>query len=179
MKIKAFLVMLGLLVGMSAAASEPFIVDVPTVKANEFQFKYGIGIELPRTYTAEVKHFSFEYSMRLGELFRHKGAIGLWADAHDDRSSAGYASYSVGVRVEPAFLFLESYWGVSYVTHQDGRISLSFPNFVQDLGVGFRDSKGRTLGFNYKHFSNAGLKSPNRGRDFITIHVGFPLGGVE
>lgn len=149
-------------------------VNAQPVYSSEFNFKYGIGVLLPTDSVSQVKHFSAEVVDPVSKHVKQKAGLGLWADPHSKRSSAGYLSYSLGIRAEPSIFYLESFWGVSLISNTDGRLSLPF-NFTQDFGVGLRDSEGRLVGANYKHFSNAGLKTPNHGRDFVSIQVGFPI----
>ena len=144
----------------------------------DFTFKYGLGFGLPQQKgVAEVKLFEVGYQRPLTSVLHHKFGLGLWADTRTGdgkRKSAGYTSYSLGVRVEPGPFYLESYWGVALITGTDSLLSTLF-EFTGDLAVGARDSKGRFLGVSYKHFSNAGIKNPNRGRDFFLVNVGFPV----
>lgn len=145
--------------------------------AGDLTFKYGVGVGLPEQGSiAEVKLFELGYQVPLTEVIHHKLGVGVWADSRnsDQRKSAGYGSYSLGVRVEPGGFYAESFWGVAGITHTDQLLSSVF-EFTQDFAVGAQDRKGRFIGVSYKHFSNAGITLPNRGRDFVIINVGFPI----
>lgn len=144
-------------------------------KADEVFFKYGIGILLPKNYFAEVKGFAIGYQRPIWDVITHKGELGLWADPYSGRSSSGYAAYSVGVSVRPRYFYAESFWGIAGISHPDAQLSTNF-EFIQNLGAGVRDRKGRFIGVEYQHLSNAGIQLPNYGRDFILIKVGVRLG---
>lgn len=147
--------------------------------AGDMTFKYGIGVFLKDANSAvEVKFFSLGYQSPIWNLFRQKVELGLWADTRTGeghRHSSGFASYSLGVSVEGGRFYASSFWGGSYITHTDSLLSTNF-EFAQDLSVGLKDDAGRALGVTYKHFSNAGIKLPNKGRDFFVIDVRVPIG---
>ena len=108
-------------------------------------------------------------------IFDYKYEFGGWVDnVSSDRKSAGYASASLGI--EPKFsdwFYINSFWGVALITNTDTQLSTPY-EFMQDLGVGVKDSRGVRIGTGYKHISNAGIKQPNRGRDFLFINLQIP-----
>ncbi len=58
--------------------------------------------------------------------------------------------------------------GASYKTQED-RESGSLWNFSEQLGVRFLPSPGYSIELVGRHWSNAGLKLPNHGQDFVTL----------
>ena len=140
--------------------------------AEGIDLKYGLGVALPDENSAAVKYFGFSYNWEFAyPTLQQKVELGIWADSNTSRASSVFGAYSVGLRVQPSIFYLESYWGVAFITGLDRRLS-SPVQFTQDLGVGVQDKSGRYLGVTWKHISNAGLTQPNRGRDFILIQVG-------
>ena len=138
---------------------------------------YGVGIMHSAKYSpAEVKVFSLGYNEDLfGPLVR-KYEIGLWADQiSENRKSSGFASYSYGVKVEPSIFYIESDWGVGFITNRDSYLGGNFPQFFQDLFVGVKDFRDTKIGLNYKHISSASIYAPNRGRDLLTLRLQLPF----
>lgn len=111
-----------------------------------------------------------------GKLWNRVG-YGHWFEAGDGKSG-GVAAYSLGTRIEADPLFADLYWGVGYATNPDNVYLSGHLQFVNDLAVGvMRDGVG--VGAGYRHVSNAGIKTPNQGRDFFLLQVRFPIGGSE
>lgn len=146
------------------------------VYAGQYYGSYGVGVFQKESKSfADVKLFNIGTQWDLYKLFKQKFEAGVWTDVKfENRRSSGYAAYSVGIRVEPQFLYVESYWGAGLITHTDGMLSTNI-QFMNDTGIGVQDNAGRFIGINYKHISNAGISYPNLGRDFLTIKVGFSL----
>lgn len=148
-----------------------------SVFAGDFVGKYGVGIFVPDSQSpVEVKLFSAAYQDTFWKdvlLYQIEG--GVFADAHGGgRSSSGFAAASVGVRVTPPVLYAESLWGAAFITSPDSMLS-TFYEFTNDTCLGIHDDRGRAIGACYKHFSNAGIQLPNKGRDFILIQFHVPL----
>lgn len=100
----------------------------------------------------------------------------MWADDNPRRSSSGFLGYSVGLRVKAQYIYVESLWGICGISHPDNTFLSGNFQFMQDLGIGFIDELGRSIGISYKHISNAGIQIPNKGRDALQIQVGIPFG---
>lgn len=137
-------------------------------------FKYGVGTFLPdQKSKAEVKLFAVGYQNEL--LFLdYKLETGLWADSGgSNRSSAGFGAASLGLEPHLGVFYIHSFWGLAFITDTDSMLSTHY-QFMQDLGLGVGDNRGIRVGVGYKHISNAGIKSPNRGRDFLYINLQIP-----
>lgn len=65
-------------------------------------------------------------------------------------------------------------FGASYKNQEDALNSTHW-NFASSLGVKLRhpSGKGPEMEFVLRHWSNAGIRSPNRGQDFFTVLVSF------
>jgi len=136
----------------------PLLALFMSVSANAGSFgKYGLGIANTAEYgSGTVKNFSLGYNEPWYGPFIQQYEVGLFADnAGHDRRSSGYAFYSLGVEVDLQPLVLRSLWGLGGITSPDSML-------------------GNMIGLVYKHISSAGIYSPNRGRDFLTIQVEIP-----
>lgn len=137
-------------------------------------FKYGLGVFLPdQKSKAEVKMFSVGYQDEL-YIIDYKLEAGLWADQRGgDRSSSGFGSASLGIEPRLGWFYIHSFWGVALITSPDSMLSTPY-QFSQDFGLGVGDTRGVRVGAGYKHLSNAGIKSPNKGRDFMYLSLQIP-----
>jgi hypothetical protein len=144
--------------------------------AGNFVGKYGLGIAPDSHSPVEVKLFSAGYQdTYLHDIMLYQLEAGVFADSHGDgRRSSGFTAASTGIRVDPGTVYAEMLWGVALITSPDSMLSTAY-EFTNDTVIGIRDSKGRAFGIGYKHFSNAGIQLPNKGRDFVLIHFQVPL----
>ena len=136
---------------------------------------YGVGVFDKNSSTADVKLFSIGYQDEWLWFLDQKYEGGLWADTRRDigRSSSGYIAYSIGTEASRDWFYIHSFWGLALITHTDSKLSTPY-QFMQDLGLGFEGDNKVRIGLNYKHISNAGIKEPNRGRDFLQIKIQIP-----
>lgn len=96
--------------------------------------------------------------------------IGAWSENHTTRKGAVLTSVSVGRNVgDRGGVHADLYMGVLFKTSNDTLLSSNF-QFTEDAQVCYRDA---CLG--YKHISNAGLKKPNLGRDYLTLGITFRM----
>jgi hypothetical protein len=65
-------------------------------------------------------------------------------------------------------------FGASYKTEED-LLNSTHSNFASQLAVRLRHAsgQGRDMEFAIRHWSNAGLRTPNRGQGFFTVTVRF------
>ena len=149
---------------------------IPSVAHGDSFFRYGVGVFDSAQYgRAETKSFSLGYEEQwFGPIIRQMEA-GLFADeGGNGRKSSGYANYSIGVEANPGYLVMRSLWGVGAISTPDSMLGGWF-EFNQDLLVGVKDDKGNMIGLDYKHMSSAGIYDPNKGRDFLLVHVEIPF----
>ena len=150
-------------------------LSTPAIAKQGTFASYGLGILDKNSTSADVKIFSLGYQDDWIWVFDHKYEMGLWTDVRRDmgRSSSGYVAYSVGLEPELDWFYIHSFWGLLLMTNPDAYLSTNF-QFMQDLGIGFQGKKGSRIGVNYKHISNAGIKTPNKGRDFFQVKLQIP-----
>jgi hypothetical protein len=113
-------------------------------------------------------------------------SLGHWrADgAADGRHSSHTAfGWTPTLRMEPTSrfgLFAELGIGAHLITpvyrRGDRRFSTAF-NFGDHIGIGWRPEswRGGEVSLRFQHFSNAGLKQPNPGDNFVQLRLRLPL----
>lgn len=128
------------------------------------------GIVVPVTFTWDRDRYE------LG-VFRFATRQELeYQDREPDRRVAGpYWGFSASRRWElfgpPAARFFIAL-GASYKTETD-ELNSTHWNFGGQLGVRFGPARGNDLELCLRHWSNAGLRLPNHGQDFLTLSYVF------
>ena len=109
---------------------------------------------------------------------RHEAELSAW-DVPKAKNLIE-AGYSPVIRLEHplaggSIFFVEGSIGVRLLSHTrvapDHRLSTAF-QFSDQVGMGIqwgRDAQS-TLGLRYQHLSNAGIKNPNPGMDFVRLY---------
>lgn len=98
---------------------------------------------------------------------------GLWVDIDGEgRSSSMFGAASVGIKVDMRPFFFRNSLGVGFITAPDVYLGGAFPQFTEEFTLGAEGTNGTSIGLAYKHFSSAGIVSPNMGRDFIILSIG-------
>lgn len=142
--------------------------------ADNISYKFGLGYD-PMGLSGNIANFALGYEKPLGEILDQRLEMGLWTDnLHNGRSSSGYGNYEVGIKVRHEGFYLQTFVGVALINNTDTQLS-SVYEFTHDIGFGLMEKSGKAMGLNFKHFSNAGLKKPNIGRNFMQFEVKVPL----
>jgi hypothetical protein len=139
-------------------------------------YKFGTGLSHGgiNIVDGKVSLFSLSHEREISSLFQRKLETGVWADSSGKgRLGSAYGNYSIGVSVEPVPFYVNTFVGVAGISSPDVFLSTFF-QFTHDIAIGIEDKKHRRFGLSFKHISNAGIKSPNIGRNFIQIGVGVP-----
>ncbi len=125
----------------------------------------------------DLTHYANETSM-YSVGFQHFEANGLgykldaggWTESASDRKSAPFGSVLVGKRFGSVNgINMTNLIGVAVIGIPDSALSTTF-QFTEEAAVGYK-----AVGLGYKHFSNAGIKEPNHGRDYIYLNFAFPF----
>jgi hypothetical protein len=103
------------------------------------------------------------------------GELGGYVDnIGNGRKGSSLAKLQLGVTPGPNVgTFGLAYTGPCFISNPDNQLSTRL-QFCTDFGIGIRD-ENTFIAVTYSHISNAGIKLPNRGRDFVTMEVGFSL----
>lgn len=143
-----------------------------TSRAEDYAFKYGMGL-LNGEKTGNIKLFSLRTESReFGPIYSGR-EIGLWVDnLGDGRKGGAFGKYCFGVKpgANSDGLYAKSMWGVQLQSSIDTQLG-GYAQFSQDFGLGIRD-RGSFVEGGYTHVSSAGIFTPNRGRDFLTLSLG-------
>ncbi len=141
--------------------------------ADQVAFKYGVGTLLPDHSSLNVKAFSLSKQSYIGFGLTEQVEIGGFGDTYGrGRLGSGFAFYSLGTTVDAQPFRLQALWGAGGITTTDDRLGGNF-QFTHDLSIALYDSSNESIGIGWKHISSAGLSSPNKGRDFILMRMGF------
>lgn len=90
------------------------------------------------------------------------------------RSSAAMGKLQIGVKPGPATgLYGYGFFGPCLISAADTQLGSNY-QFATDVGLGIRDSM-TFMNIGYGHISNAGLKLPNHGRDYMLFSVGISI----
>lgn len=106
----------------------------------------------------------FTYQIEFGGIF----------DGRDNANSSALLTLSSGLRTQTRPFYIYYLPGVAFITGPDDYLS-SFYQFSHDIGGGMKDSRGVSIDFTYRHFSNMGLHMPNPGRNFLALKMGIPF----
>lgn len=117
-----------------------------------------------------------EYLHALGSSALLKADAGGWFPRNPDeqRRTSAFASLSFGYRVSLTWgPYAEAFFGPGWIQHTDAQLGSHY-QFFHDVNLGFLHD-GWGIGLGFKHISNAGLKLPNQGRDFLSARFLIPL----
>lgn len=146
------------------------------IYADSTFLKYGLGFGVPQQKSiSQVKLISVGNQYE-SKIFDYKFEAGGWADNthYHGVKNSGFISMSLGVEPKIETIFIHWFTGVAAITDTDVLLG-SWYQFCHDFGVGLHDKRKVKFGFHYKHFSNAGIRMPNRGRDFFGVILQIPL----
>jgi len=100
---------------------------------------------------------------------------GVWGAGHawvKDGNDFYYGRMGIGVAPETSPIRASFYVGPALISATDNNLSTNF-QFCLEANVMILDSRNVGLGITAKHFSNAGIKEPNTGREFYGVRVIF------
>lgn len=149
------------------------VAYLPSAAAEEL-ISYGLGIfHSAENWPTETKVFRLAHRQEIDTMTYYMIEWGLWVDtAGNGRLSSTYVAGSIGVRVDLKPFFIANSLGLGAVAIPDAYLGGAFPQFTEELTIGVQGSNRTTIGLSYKHFSSAGIVSPNMGRDFVLLTIG-------
>lgn len=144
--------------------------------------EFGVALNPPRLHEgpgakradpSDIKIVEAGYDEDWGR-FQKRVGVGGWSDSTDIDSARGslYGSAMLGLEVKNTGLVVGYYVGPALISTPDRYLGSNF-QIAQEVCLGLMDERGVWVGVAYKHFSNAGLVLPNKGRDFVVMKVKF------
>lgn len=142
-----------------------------TARADDWAMFGGPAI-LDNQTSGESKIFGFRTDTKWIMGLYHTSELGGWVDNRPGMKKSVYAATKLGVQPgQQNGLFGKAFIGPALISSTDASLG-GHLQFSEDIGVGVRDQESM-MSITYKHFSSAGLASPNKGRDWITFEMGF------
>jgi lipid A 3-O-deacylase len=162
--------------GAAARAQEASILHPTTVYTQAGAAEHASAVVVGATWNS-----GWHDRWRIGDASIYwEASIGRWTATHDATNSSGLVTQfgiTPVLRIEPragSRWFFEAGIGLNVLTpiYQNGdkRFSTAF-NFGDHLAVGrrFGDDGRHELALRIQHFSNAGIRKPNPGEDFLQL----------
>lgn len=145
-----------------------FIVLCFTVIAEEnVTLKFGSGLN--HNPQAALYSLGFENGFKRSKYF-HKVDFGFWTDAEARNSSSIFGSFLIGRRFGTLrSLNVSLLAGVLIMSGPDRVLATPF-QLTEEVSVGYQ-----RFSIGIKHISNAAIKTPNLGRDFIFFNYTLPI----
>ena len=139
--------------------------------SDEFSIRGGAAIVEGST-NGGSKTFGLRYGTPLISGIEVAGELGGYVDnLGHGRKGAALAKLQLGVTPGPETgTFGSAFTGLCGITGVDSQLG-THNQFCTDFGVGIRDKETFII-ITYSHISNAGIKMPNHGRDFIVMGTG-------
>ena len=140
--------------------------------ADEIFVSYGLGVG-PSALNSmiETKNVDLGYRYYFLKSLYWQNKLGYWDDnsGNPNRSSSLYGTSGLGMVVHAHHIEVRSGIGLAMISSTDSYLGGMFPNFNENLGIGFRDEDGGGFGVEYNHISNSGVFRENVGRDFVNL----------
>lgn len=146
------------------------LVLAPMKASAEYATTFRAGADLTH-YKNQTSIFSlgienFDKEDGLG----YKLELGAWTDIDQGRYSSPFASALLGKRFGNYDTFnATALLGIAVIGYPDSVLSTPF-EFTEEVILGYK-----CVGIGFKHFSNAGIKEPNHGREYVSLTIAFPF----
>jgi len=144
-----------------------------TPDASALQIRFGPGILTKAPSISDVKFLTIAKDWEVKENVYWKIEAGGWTDNRKGAENSFWGGPAVGLVLQPWILDVRVSVGVAVISHTDVHLGGHF-QFYEDLFAGIRDGDA-AIGFTFSHLSSAGLFTPNRGRNFLTLTALYDL----
>jgi hypothetical protein len=122
---------------------------------------------------SETKMLSLGVQEDFWGAIKTRGTVGGWLDnSGPPKSDSGFVSGQMGWEVNRDGLIAGAFTGPAIISNTDSLLGGHF-QFMDDLHLGIQDKEGNYIGVMYRHFSSAGLATPNIGRDIVGLEFRF------
>ena len=151
-----------------------FISTISYAQDDQYIVDGGIGVFHSGQHSlSETKMFSLGIQEDLWGALKERGTAGFWLDnAGNGKKDSGFAAGQLGWEVNRDGLIVGAFAGPCLITSPDSLLGGVF-QFMDSINLGVQDNDNNYIGVFYRHFSSAGIESPNQGRDLIGIEVRF------
>lgn len=155
-----FLITLLCVVGSRMALSDDFSIR-------------GGGAIVDGSLSGGSKIFGLRLETPLISGIEMAGEVGGYVDnLGNGRKGAALGKLQLGIKPGPKVgTYGSAFIGPCAISATDVLLGSPY-QFCSDFGIGVRDVE-TFLSVTYSHISNAGLKAPNKGRDFVVMGMGF------
>ena len=142
------------------------------VKADDsLSVKFGPGIE-GQNLTGATKMLGIRSEGHMLRGVHSAFELGGYTEATEGRKPAVFGKLQLGVKPGPETgLYGFAFFGPALISATDTQLATHY-QFATDLGFGIRD-RFTSMYVGYSHISNAGIKTPNTGRDYLLFGMGF------
>lgn len=151
---------------------------ITEAKENWYSINYGLGNNKHQRSLTEVKLMTLQLSNNLiKETIKQTFELGYYADNTIISRNNAFVDYMLGIEVKSKPIFISGNSGIGFLSRTDPLLGTSF-QFIHELTIGmyeYNKNNKSKIGFSYRHISNAGIKLPNYGRDFIALKLSFSL----
>jgi hypothetical protein len=136
----------------------------------------GVGIwNSGKSTLSETKMFSLGVQEDLWGALKERGTTGFWLDnAGGGKRGSAFASGQLGWEVSTGGIVGGIFSGPAVISTPDTLLGGRF-QFMDDIHLGLQDNELNYIGIMYRHFSSAGIETPNIGRDLMGLEIRFPL----
>lgn len=146
-----------------------------TSRANgaDWSVRFGPGIE-GQQLTGATKKFGLRREEEMLHGIYNSLEVGGYSESTVGRKQAGAISAQIGAKPGPVTgVYGYAFVGPCLISATDTELSTHL-QFATDIGFGVRD-RDTFMSVGYGHISNAGIKLPNAGRDYLSFSVGISL----
>lgn len=149
------------------------IASTPSALAADWALRFGPGIE-GQELTGATKKLGLRREEEMARGIYNSLEVGGYSESMAGRKQAGVISAQIGAKPGPETGFYGfAFFGPALISATDTQLSTRF-QFATDIGFGVRDRE-TFMSVGYGHISNAGIRLPNKGRDYAIFSVGISI----
>lgn len=139
-------------------------------QAGEINLRFGVGAGNDMDF-GSVKYIEAGHTGTVYGVWVYNVAGALVIDPREGYATTPLLSATTGVRASWGPLMASTSWGLAALAYTDLALSTHY-QFTNLTELAICDPNGNCVGAFYRHYSNAGIKQPNLGRDFLGASVG-------
>lgn len=154
-----------------------FSACIPPANAAGFDAILGVGIGKDVIGSKPFERYGALGVQYGGMTWKVRANGGYWLALAEGEKASAFTSLQGGLEVVgQGGIFCSVFFGPAYISQPDDKRLSGHLQFHLDPGCGVRSAGGYSIMGRWTHFSNAGLKQPNGGRDMPGIAVQIPIG---